>query len=93
MKKRIMNAWRTNFMKSIINGRHKLLENIPHRLLLDNDTNWMQKKTRNYLDVVKLKVTDIERNSKQEIKQIFTNWDTEQQGRKSRGWGMYPPMF
>ena len=30
------------------------------------------------MDEVKLKATDIERNSKEEIKQIFTNWDTEQ---------------
>ena len=60
-------------MKSILNGRNKLLENILHILLFDNDT-----KSRNHLDVVKLKATDIERNSKQEIKRIFTNWDTEQ---------------
>ena len=76
MKKRIMNG-RINFMKSIINGRNKLLENIIHQLLLDNDTNWIQK-SRKYMDVVKLKATDIERKSKQEIKQIFTNWDNEQ---------------
>ena len=76
MKKRIMNG-RINFMKSIINGRKKLLANILHRLLLDNDTNWIQK-NRKYMDVVKLKATDRERKSKQEIKQIFTNWDNEQ---------------
>ena len=28
--------------------------------------------------VVQLKATDTERNSKQEMKRIFTNWDTEQ---------------
>ena len=76
MKKRIMNG-RINFMKSILNGRNKLLENILHKLLLDNDTKWIQK-SRKYMDVVKLKATDIERNSKQEIKRIFTDWDTEQ---------------
>ena len=58
MKKRIMNG-RINFMKHIINGRNKLLENILHRLLLDNDTNWIQK-CRKYMDVVKLKATDIQ---------------------------------
>ena len=58
MKKRIMNG-RINFMKHIINGRNKLLENILHRLLLDNDTNWIQK-SRKYMDVVKLKATDIQ---------------------------------
>ena len=76
IKKRIMNGM-INFMKSIIKGRNKLLESILHRLLLDNDTNWIQK-SRKYMDVVKLKATDIERKSKQEIKQIFTNWDNEQ---------------
>ena len=30
------------------------------------------------MDGVKLKATDIERNSKQEIKRIFTDWNTEQ---------------
>ena len=62
MKKKIMNG-RINFMKSIINDRNKLLENILHRLLLDNDTNWIQK-SRKYVDVVQLKATDIERKSK-----------------------------
>ena len=36
------------------------------------------KKARKYMDVVKLKATDIERNSKQEMQRIFTNWDIEQ---------------
>ena len=43
MKKRIMNG-RINFMKSILNGRNKLLENILHRLLLDNDKGTPNKK-------------------------------------------------
>ena len=76
MKKRIMNG-RINFIKSILHGRNKLLESILHRVLLENDTSWI-KVSRKYINEVQLNVNDIERKSKEEIKNIFMKWDKDQ---------------
>ena len=76
MKKRIMNG-RINFIKSILQGRNKLLESILHRVLLENDTSWI-KVSRKYLNEVKLNVNDTGRKSKEEIKNIFMKWDKDQ---------------
>ena len=76
MKKRIMNG-RINFIKSILQGRNKLLESILHRVLLENDTSWI-KVSRKYINEVKLNVNDTGRKSKEEIKNIFMKWDKDQ---------------
>ena len=76
MKKRIMNG-RLNYMKSIQSGRNEILHTILDKLIIEQGTKWM-KTTQKYMDEVKLKVTDIEMQSKEEIKQKLIAWDNKQ---------------
>ena len=66
-----------NYMKSIQSGRNEILHTILDKLIIEQGTKWM-KTTQKYMDEVKLKVIDIEMQSKEEIKQKLIAWDNKQ---------------
>ena len=66
-----------NYMKSIQSGRNEILHIILDKLITEQGTKWI-KTTQKYMDEVKLKVTDVEIRSEEDIKQKFIAWDNEQ---------------
>ena len=82
IKKRIMNG-KMNYMKSIQSGRNEILHIILDKLVTEQGTKWI-KTTRKYMDEVKLKVTDVEVRSTEDIKQKLIAWDNEHWKHKSK---------
>ena len=64
-------------MKSIQSGRNEILHTILDKLIIEQGTKWM-KTTQKYMEEVKLKLTDVEIQSNEEIKQKLIAWDNQQ---------------